>query len=144
MEEQEQLTMSIEEAERISKINSASMINISLESKWQEAHNAMVDRSLSKWLGILLSIWGTLAGDVLKGSIEEREKMSYIIALDKVGEFDPRPKGFNDLTPLELAHKGSQYKILCDFSSFLRRLQNLQGKGTAYSSVDNNDKWGKP
>ena len=125
----------------ISKYNSGALINLRLNELWQDAHKHKRKGKYSDWNGDLDAVWCELAGDVKEGSDKDDEfmkinlglaKYSPIINWDKRTDFKKRTEG-------DLKKKGFQYYYLIKKEVFLRRLQNVQGKGTAYD--DDNDDW---
>jgi len=120
-----------------SKINAAGIINSTLEKLWNESYTTMTNGDYLKWNIKLDSIWAILGGDVKEGEKENKafEKISKAIYDEgtlnsKIGTgFSQKPNPNN----------AKQYQLLLKKSLFLRRLQNKQGKGTAYASDDDDD-----
>lgn len=102
------------ESPKISKYNSAISQLMRLDYLWQDCHRHSREGKYLKWNADLDRVWCELAQDI-------KEK-------------DKEEKDFNDLNK-EVANakdNNSMYKILMKKEVFLRRLQNKQGKGTAY------------
>ena len=120
-----------------SRINAAGLINSTLEKLWNESYTAMADGNYNRWNIKLDSIWTTLGGDEPEGETKDKEitKLNTKIyeqgtLKSKTGSgFEQKPNPNNPM----------QYLLLLKKSLFLRRLQNKQGKGTAYVSDDDDD-----
>lgn len=103
---------------RTSKYNSAIAQLYRIDQLWQDAHRHARSGELMKWNWDLDRVWCELAADAEKGSDEEFNEF-----LDRIAKARTKP---NEL-----------YHILLEKEIFLRRIQNKQGKGTAYQeSVD--------
>ena len=123
--------------EKVSRINAAGLINITLENLWKDCYNAMGKGSFDLWNIKLDAIWLILGGDVKQDDVEDKEMYEIDIELYEQGELKPsKTVGFK-----KSANENSttQYLLLKRKSLFLRRLQNKQGKGTAYQSDDDFD-----
>ena len=123
--------------EKSSRINSAGIINITLENLWRDSYNAMSKGNYLLWNTKLDCIWAVLGGDV-KDNDEEDKKFNLINkSIYECGNLSPASKkGFKiTVNP----NKGLIYQNLLRKALFLRRLQNFQGKGTAYTSNDEYD-----
>jgi len=118
---------------KVSKINAAALINLILADLWKDSyrHSRMAD--LSKWNADLNCIWTELSGDVDPDSDEEKNFMKIDGDLAGTGSLQiKKSTGFKPLTPEEMKNVAQQYKLLMQKATFLKRLQNKQGKGTAY------------
>ncbi len=119
-----------------SKINAAGLINVTLERLWLDCYNAMAAGNYILWNTKLDAIWVILGGDVDEDGKEDKD----ITAIDlKIYEKSLKSKigdGFDKKSNPDLA---LTYQLLKKKSLFLRRLQNKQGKGTAYISQDVDD-----
>ena len=126
-----------EEEIKTSKINAAGLINSTLERLWLDCYNAMAIGDYIKWNTKLDSIWSILGGDCKQGDPED--KLMNKINLDIYDKGDLKGKvgvGFNKSSnPNNAVH----YHLLLKKNLFLRRLQNSQGKGTAYDRGDGDD-----
>ena len=120
-----------------SRLNAAGLINATLERLWSESYNAMANSDFSKWNIKLDSIWAILGGDVKpQGKVEI-----------KINDLDLKIYGTGSLSMVKSAgfkkevnpNRAKQYHLLKQKSLFLRRLQNKQGKGTAYADDDEDD-----
>jgi len=123
--------------EKMSRINSAGLINITLENLWKDCYNAMSRGALDLWNAKLDALWLILGGDVEQNGNEDKKMQVMDLEIYKLGQLKPgKSMGFKVATN-ENATK--QYQLLKQKSLFLRRLQNKQGKGTAYQSDDDFD-----
>ena len=122
--------------EKTSRINAAGIINITLENLWRDSYLAMSKSDLITWNRKLDAIWIILGGDVKKGGEEDKAYLEIEAKIYNTGSLKLNRIGFeyeqNDKRTL-------QYLLLKEKALFLRRLQNLQGKGTAYESGDDYD-----
>ena len=123
-----------------SKINPAAIININLENIWKEAYSAQSKNDLWKWNRKLDSVWLILGGDEPEKQVNE-EKKDWVklfneieMKLGETGSLIHKSKGFEQMDETEIKKMAHQYQLLMSKSLFLRRLQNKQGKGTAYDT----------
>lgn len=126
-----------EESEKQSRINAAGLINSTLENLWNRCYTAMANGNYLLWNTHLDSIWAILGGDEKEGG-DSDEKMNKInLLIYKYGNLNAKiNKGFDSkINP----NNSIQYHLLLRKSLFLRRLQNSQGKGTAYVNEDEDD-----
>ena len=128
-----------DEAILVSRINAAGIINITLENLWKDCYSAMASGNLSIWNRKLDAIWVILGGDVKEGEQEDKDIKKLNERIYKTGSLNYKSRGFATLTDKESELKSMQYILLNEKSLFLRRLQNKQGKGTAYVSDDDSD-----
>lgn len=127
------------EEERISKINAAGIINITLENLWRDVFLAMSNGNLVTWNRKLDAIWGILGGDQLEGDTEDKNMETLNLKIYNTGSLNHKKSGFQKLESKESEKMALQYLLLNKKNLFLRRLQNKQGKGTAYQSDDRDD-----
>ena len=127
------------EEERISKINAAGIINITIENLWRDAFLSMAKGDLVTWNRKLDSIWSILGGDVKEGEEEDKDMGALNLRLYETGSLSHKKSGFQKLEEDESTKMALQYLLLNKKNLFLRRLQNTQGKGTAYASEDRDD-----
>ncbi len=126
------------EEEKLSKINAAGIINITLENLWKDCYNALCKSDYLAWNRKLDAIWLILGGDDTDGSQEK--KMNEIdTKLYTTGSLNHRKVGFEIIGSEEQDAMNLQYLILKQKSLLLRKMQNKQGKGTAYISDDLDD-----
>ena len=122
-----------------SRLNAAGLINSTLERLWLESYTAMAKSNLSLWNRKLDAIWNILGGDCKEKETEDREILKINMSLYRTGGLNHKKDGFNKLEDNELSKISLQYLLLNKKALFLRRLQNKQGKGTAYRSEDDDD-----
>jgi len=132
--------MDYEETElspKISKINAAGLINLTLNNLWNDFYRHLSSATFSKANADLNCIWIELGGDVKDG--DEDDVLYNGIELD-LGNSTQLKKsnfgGFSTPTKEDLENFSKQYRILVRKGLFLKRLQNKQGKGTAYLEGD--------
>jgi len=127
------------EEERISKINAAGIINITIENLWRDVFIAMSQGNLTLWNRKLDAIWGILGGDQEEGDDVDKDMASLNSQIYKTGSLSHKKVGFQKLEDDEAEKMALQYLLLNKKNLFLRRLQNKQGKGTAYQGEDRDD-----
>ncbi len=120
----------------ISKINSAALINLLLSDLWRESYRHSRAGRLSEWNADLNCLWIEFGGD-LKEDDKGKKKIDEFNKIEKeIGElgslFRRKTGGFEAESKDELLNKTKQYKLLMKKALFLKKLQNKQGKGTAY------------
>jgi len=121
-----------EEEKKISKINAAALINLTLERLWANAFNKQASGNLLGWNRCLDSLWLILGGDEDDDSIYVKEFNKIEIEIGNSGSLIHKKTGFALTSQDENKLISYQYRLLMKKSLFLRRLQNKQGKGTAY------------
>lgn len=131
-----------EEITKLSKINSAALINIRINNLWLEVNKAAVSGNYFKWNSYLDRVWCELGGDVKEKKKEEDEKDKEKSYMEEFNELDrkvseklkqiPTKGGFKQFTKSDKENMVGIYDVLMKKEFFLRRLQNKQGKGTAY------------
>jgi hypothetical protein len=125
------------EESKVSKINAAGLINLTLENLWKDCYDAMAKANLSLWNTKLDAIWLILGGDIKDNSPEDKYIMELDIKIYELGGlYSSKTVGFKKVTN---ENSTLQYQLLKRKSIFLRRLQNKQGKGTAYDDGDDDD-----
>ena len=132
------MNYSEEDLNKTSKLNSGGLINLRLDTLWKDAHKHSRNGLYSDWSADLDCIWSELGGEY-----EEND--------DKVKKFDDLNaklllvrnwsvgNGFKKLTTEDKLEMTRQYLLLRKKEMFLRRIQNEQGKGTAYSDGSEDD-----
>ncbi len=126
-----------EEEDKVSRINSAGLINATLEKLWLDSYNAMASGSYILWNTKLDSIWAILGGDCEEGDTNDKKMAKISLAVYENGSLKGKSgSGFNKK---DSSSNPMQYLSLMKKALFLRRLQNSQGKGTAYTSADDYD-----
>ena len=122
---------------KMSKINSAGLINSTLEKLWIDCYNAMSSGDYLKWNTKLDAIWSILGGDCKKGETEDDNMNNINLKIYEEGSLKSKTGvGFNKV---QNPNNATQYQLLLDKNLFLRRLQNSQGKGTAYDKGHGDD-----
>jgi hypothetical protein len=119
-----------------SKINSAFLINITLENLWSKVFLAQSKSDLNFWNKHLDSLWIILGGDEPTSSEWVKKYTEIELKIGKTGSLNHLKLGFNKFSSRELEIISVQYRLLLEKSLFLRRLENKQGKGTAYKDED--------
>lgn len=113
-----------------SKINAAGLINSTLERLWSECYSAMSSGNYILWNTKLDAIWVILGGDVKENGDED--KSIRVIDLEIYNNGSLKNKIGRGFESKSNPNNAIQYQLLKKKSLFLRRLQNKQGKGTAY------------
>ena len=125
-----------DEAAMMSKINAAGIINITIENLWRDCYIAMAKSDFVTWNRKLDAIWLILGGEP---KAPEKEFNDLDLKLHELGSLSVVKQGFSKLPPDLTDKRSKQYILLRNKSLFLRKLQNSQGKGTAYASEDEDD-----
>ena len=125
--------------EKMSRINSAGIINITLENLWRDCYSAMAKGDLVTWHRKLDAVWAILGGDVKEGDDTDKQIAELDAKIYATGNLNHKKTGFEKLDENESEKMSLQYLLLKNKSLFLRRLQNKQGKGTAYTNEDWDD-----
>lgn len=128
-----------EEDSKLSKFNSAGLINVHLENLFQSAYINFRKNRLWSFNQDLTSIWMILGGDEQEGSDWVKRYNDIEFRLGATGCLYFQKKGFNEPNEKFIKNQSYQKQLLIDKAIFLRRLQNKQGKGTAYK--ENEDDW---
>lgn len=115
-----------------SKFNASGLINVALERAWSRAFNAQVSKNFSLWNTHLDSLWIMLAGDIKPDSPLVKQFDDIEIKIGKSGSLHHSTPGFKKTSDDEKQKISLQYRLLMEKSLFLKRLQNAQGKGSAY------------
>ncbi len=127
-----------EELNKLSKINSASLINLRINNVWLEVNKAAVSGNYFRWNSNLDRIWCELGGDI-KESKKGDEEPSDIKKFNKLNVEVSKnlsklktKVGFSKTDKDDKINISKTYDSLIKKEFFLRRLMNTQGKGTAY------------
>lgn len=124
----------LETESKLSRINSAGLINLRLHQLAQDCHTHARKGQYAQWNADLDRLFVELGGDVDEGSEDEKKYNKINEELTNVAPIIDWTNhvGFegNNLEKTKLQLK--QYSILIKKELFLKRLQNKQGKGTAY------------
>lgn len=127
----------IAEQELKSKINAAGLINSALENLWSQSHYALATGNYLKWNSHLDAIWVILGGDCKENGDEEKTMKALNAQIYESGlKSFAQSRGFKKIVNPNIS---KTYQLLIKKSLFLRRLQNKQGKGTAYETEDEDD-----
>ncbi len=117
---------------KLSKINSASLINLRMNNIWINVNRYATSGKYFQWNNELDRIWCELGGDIVKDSQEEKDfKEIEKKVSEKLKDFEDK-KGFDTFNDKDRKKMSEIYSVLQEKEIFLRRLQNKQGKGTAY------------
>ena len=122
-----------------SKINAAGLINATLERLWMDCYNAMATGNLVLWNRKLDAIWNILGGDCKEGDETDKKMDEITLKIYNTGTLNHKKEGFEKIKEKESESMRLQYILLNKKSLFLRRVQNGQGKGTAYKNDDDDD-----
>jgi hypothetical protein len=116
-----------------SRFHSGLFMTLTLNRLWKDCQDHCRAGVYHKWNADLDMLWGELGGDVKPNSEEEKQYLEFNKRLAEVGSLRPPiVKGF-DMLPMDYStRKAKQYEILMEKHLWLKRLQNFQGKGTAY------------
>ena len=125
--------------EKMSRINSAGIINITLENLWRDCYSSMANGNLVVWNRKLDAIWAILGGDVVEGDETDKKMNELDLKIYGSGSLSHKKTGFQKIGVDDGKAMSLQYVLLKKKSLFLRRLQNKQGKGTAYKRDDEDD-----
>lgn len=128
----------VEETENpTSRINAAGLINSTLEKLWGESFTLMVQGKYEQWNIKLDSIWAILGGDEREGEQADKDIQKINLKIYEKGSLKSKiGEGFEQKSN---PNNSIQYQLLLRKSIYLRRLQNKQGKGTAYATEDDDD-----
>ena len=123
-----------EDNEKLSKFNSAKLINMRLHNLWLDCTNHSRKGKFLGWNADLDRVWCELAADEEEGNdnFKRFDKFN-----DELRAINPimnwkSSEGFSDAESPDPEKKNKQYKKLMDKEIFLRTLMHKQGKGTAY------------
>lgn len=125
--------------EKISRINAAGLTNITLENLWRDVYSTIASGDLVRWNRKLDAIWMNLGGDCKESGDEGKFINKIDLKIYNLGALKNKIVGFSKETKNNPLNTTKQYLLLKEKTLFLRRLQNKQGKGTAYASEDDDD-----
>lgn len=122
-----------ENSQKVSKFNTAALINSRLHNDWVDALNCLKTGKFNKCDLILNNIWIELAGDLEDKTYEDEEKKLKKIN-DELGTLNDADSnsGFQEPSREDKQKRNKQYKKLVEKSLFLKRLEKLLGKGTSW------------
>jgi len=127
------------EEDKLSKINAAGIINITLENLWKDCYNSLAKADYVTWNRKLDAVWLILGGDSQENGDDEKAINNIDLKIYETGSLNHKRAGFEKLDGDEQATTNLQYLLLKKKSLILRRMQNKQGKGTAYVDGDDQD-----
>lgn len=122
-----------EDSQKVSKFNTAALINSRLHNDWVESLNCLKTGKFNRCDLILNNIWIELAGDL--ENKEYKAKELELKAIDKdIGTLSDNDtnSGFQESSKEEKQKRVKQYKKLVEKSLFLKRIEKLLGKGTSW------------
>ena len=118
---------------KISKINAAGLINLIIADLWRDSYRHSRKGDLSNWNADLNCLWIEFSGDVVEGDTNDEEYKKIEKGLMELGPISRQSSvGFKEITKEDKVNFAKQYNLLLKKAIFLKRLQNKQGKGTAY------------
>lgn len=124
---------------KVSKINSAMLVNLTLNNLWVEYYQYFMQGRFLDANSNLDCIWTILGGESnIQGKDIEVKYNEIEKELSESGGLQNSIsiKGFNGISKGQITKLINQKNILLKKALFLRRLQNNQGKGTAYEDAD--------
>ena len=130
------------DAGKLSKINSAYLVNSTLNNIWIDFFRHFRAGQYLSSNNDLDCVWTILGGEKgISESKEEKEFVNIQADLKALGDLinGANTKGFAPLNQIQLAVMNKQRDVILKKSLFLRRLQNSQGKGTAYHDENEED-----
>lgn len=122
-----------------SKINSAMIVNMTLNELWKDSFRHSRDGRYLNWNNDLDTIWTILGGEPdIEESNTEKDYNDINKELINLGNLSNgiEAHGFKKIDNDIIIKLNKQKAILLKKALFLRRLQNKQGKGTAYHDAD--------
>ena len=128
----------IEEISKTSKLNSGGLINLRLDILWKDAHKHSRSGMYSDWSADLDCIWSELGGEYEESS-EQYKTFDELNAKLLLVKNWAAGSGFKKTLPEDKLEMARQYLLLRKKEMFLRRIQNEQGKGTAYNDGSEDD-----
>lgn len=120
----------------VSKLNSGGLINIRLHNLWVDRHKFAQAGKYARWNEILDAIWCELGADVKEDSEIDKKYWQLTLEYSEAKGTQVKTNGFNSVGDTQKNSLIKQKVALIKKELFLRRLQNKQGKGTAYVDED--------
>lgn len=123
------------EYNKTSKINSAGLINLRMNKLWGIADMCSVRADVKNWYLVLDTIWGNLAADITDKDKQQKETYDKLNKeLTDKGFFNiyKQSKGFEGQETKLIENRHFYFRKLREMQIFLTKLENSQGKGTAY------------
>jgi hypothetical protein len=121
------------EEQKLSKINSAGLINLILKNLWDKFYDNLIKKKYDVANAALDCLWVEIAGDLEEESEETKKFKS--IDEEVSNNYSKIPKHYNSFRKLNNSESvllSKQYRLLNKKAIFIKRMQNKQGKGTAY------------
>ena len=126
-----------------SRFNSGMLINLRLNNLWVLTHKFARASAYSDWSAVLDRIYCELAGDIGDTEADEQSTKKFEAIDDKIAKVGVtnwgKVNGFEVRDNKTELIRTKQYRLLMEKEIFLRKLQNKQGKGTAYYDETEND-----
>lgn len=128
------------EMDKLSKINSAALINLRLSNLWIDVNKDARAGSYKSWNHDLDRVWCELGGDVKEKStsLTDFKKLNEKVSKSFKG-LNLKKDGFSGYSEEQKESMVGLYNSLMEKELFLRRLMNKQGKGTAYQEEEDWD-----
>lgn len=125
------------ETQQVSKYNSAIAKLIIVNNLWNRVHTASLAGNYRFWNLILDKIFTELCSDLQEGSDREKKvKEQFIEFAKKLSEtgamYTHSVVGFSNQDKEGAQRASKQYLILIDKEIWLKRIQNMLGKGTVW------------
>ena len=114
--------------ERTSKYNAAIAQLYRIDTLWKEAHKYSREGNYKSWTWTLDRVWMELIADTSDKDVIEVEKLRKIIR-----RIQTHPK----ITKKKM--EDLLYYWLMKYETMLRKMQNKQGKGTAYRDISDEE-----
>lgn len=127
-----------DEDNKQSKLNSGGLINIRIDSLWKDCHKHSRSGMYSSWSADMDCIWSEFVGEYEENSPEQKKFDDINLKLLLVQNWGAI-NGFKKMTALDKQEMSRQYQLLRKKEEFLHRIQNKQGKGTAYNDGSEDD-----
>ncbi len=127
----------------ISKINSAGLVNLTLNNLWVDFFRDFRNGKYLSANNDLDCIWTILGGDLKDDNNDDKKQTENYKTIETelnnsgLLRNSLEVKGFGSVGDEQLKLLSKQKGILLKKSLFLRKLQNKQGKGTAYDDGSN-------
>lgn len=124
---------------KLSKYNSGIAQIYRLDNLWKDVNNHSRSGHFIKWNNDLDRVWCELARDLKEDEyIKKKKELDDIDnKLANSGKFnDNANESFEEPKANDITKRNLQYKLLMEKELFLRRLENLLGKGTAFDDED--------
>ena len=129
-----------QDSEKLSKYNSAIDQLRRIDEIYRHIIKNKRDSNFYLWNLNLDCIWSELVGDFEEKAPEEEKMISLNKKILEVSPlFSSAQTSFNKIPSDFITKKSQQYLALFEKEIFIRRVQNKLGKGTAWSSGDEDD-----